>query len=889
MALKDAQPRAILLKDYKPPEFFIDKTELYISLREGQTEVTATLHIRRADKACGANSDLVLDGEALVLREIRLDDEPLDERAYQLRDDGLIIFSVPDTFRLTTRVVIEPEKNTTLEGLYKSSDMYCTQCEAEGFRKITYYLDRPDVLAEFTTTLEADKDRYPVLLSNGNPVASGEIDGNRHYVTWHDPFMKPAYLFAAVAGDLHCIEDSFTTCSGREIALRVYVRDGDSDKCRHAIGALKDAMAWDERVYGREYDLDIFMIVAVSDFNMGAMENKGLNIFNTSCVLAHPEITTDAAFQRVAAVVAHEYFHNWSGNRVTCRDWFQLSLKEGFTVFRDAEFSADMDSRTVKRVQDVNLLRTLQFAEDAGPTAHPVQPASYMEISNFYTLTVYEKGAEVVRMIHTLLGPETFRAGSDLYFNRFDGQAVTIEDFIACMSEVSGRDFTQFTRWYRQAGTPQLHVAGRYDAANKTFELDIEQSCPETPENKEKQPFLIPLRMGLVGQDGDLPLFVDGITDGEPELLLEITEKSHTFAFRQVEEPPIPSLLRGLSAPVKLHYSYQPHELKHLMTRDSDGFNRWEASNRLAVGVLRSLQENHLSREQLVLDDMIVEAFRTLLNETREDIDTDKAMVALMLNLPSENYLAEISEVIAVDAIHTARQFALRELGSSLGDMFLNTYEANRSVLPYQATGLQVGQRSLKNIALHYLMHGKAAQGLALARSQFQQATNMTDMSAALTSLVNSAVATREGAADDALDQFYKKWRSESLAVDLWLQIQACCALPGGLDRIKDLMNHEAFNIRNPNRVRALIGAFCSNNAINFHREDGAGYVFLAEVILELDQLNPQIAARLVTPLTKWRRFPSNYSEMMRAQLTHLVSQPALSKDVYEIVSKSLA
>lgn len=887
--LRDAQPKVIHLKDYRPPEYLIDETKLHIQLNDEETLVTATLVMRRNPlDTKRATAELVLDGQELELRKVLLNDLELEPEDYRVSTDHLTIFSVPEAFKLETVVTIKPQNNTSLEGLYKSSKMYCTQCEAEGFRKITYYLDRPDVMAEFTTTIEADKARFPILLSNGNPIAQGELDNGRHWVTWHDPFKKPAYLFAMVGGDLACIKDSFTTMSDRDIELRIYVEEKDLDKCDHAMASLKSAMTWDEEVYGREYDLDIFMIVAVDDFNMGAMENKGLNIFNTSCVLANPETTTDAGFQRVEAVVAHEYFHNWSGNRVTCRDWFQLSLKEGFTVFRDSQFSSDMGPPTVKRVEDVNLLRTMQFAEDGGPTAHPVQPASFMEISNFYTLTIYEKGAEIVRMIHTLLGEKEFRGGSDLYFDRHDGQAVTIEDFVAAMTEVSGRDFTQFQNWYRQAGTPRLVIKGEYNAVQKTYRLDIKQSCPGTPECDKKEPFLIPLRMGLVGSEGDLPLYTENIIKGETTTVLEISDIEQTIIFEQIPEPPVPSFLRGFSAPVKLDFPYSRDDLVHLMSHDSDGFNRWESCNQLALSVLQELIESYLSGAKLSLDVRLIEAYRGLLTDT----SIDKAMVALMLNLPTEAYLSEVAEVIQVEAIHEARLFARCTLGQVLEEEFLQVYKTINEDLKkqqYSATGEQIAQRSLRNIALSYLMQSGGGMALGLARQQFEAADNMTDSSAALSALVNSAAALEKGFAEATLQDFYQRWKHEPLVVNLWFQLQALCVLPGGLDRVQTLLSNDAFDINNPNKVRAVIGAFGMGNAINFHIADGAGYTFLADQILTLDKLNPQIASRLVTPLTKWRKYPEDRANLMKAQLERLLSEPTLSKDAYEIVNKSLA
>ncbi len=884
MAMRDAQARVTRLRDYRAPDFLIDRTELHFDLRPGETLVRATLALRANPGHPVRARELRLHGEGLQLRELALDGRALAPAEYSYTDGELVIPDVPAAFELSSTVVIHPEANTSLEGLYQSRGLYCTQCEAEGFRKITFYLDRPDVLAEFTTTIEADQGAFPVLLSNGNPVAEGAAPGGRHWVTWHDPFQKPAYLFALVAGDLACMEDSFTTASGRNVALRIHVEPKDLDKLDHAMVSLKQAMAWDERVYGREYDLDIFMIVAVDDFNMGAMENKGLNIFNTSCVLAHPETTTDLGFQRVEAVVAHEYFHNWSGNRVTCRDWFQLSLKEGFTVFRDSEFSADMGSRTIKRVEDVNLLRTAQFAEDSGPTAHPVQPDAYQEISNFYTVTIYEKGAEVVRMIHTLLGPDAFRRGCDLYFERHDGAAVTIEDFVAAMAEASGRDFSRFMHWYRQAGTPRVAVRGDYDAIAQTYRLDFTQSCPPTPECADKAPFQIPIRLGLVGRNGDLPLHVSGLAEGATDIVFELTESAQSLLFERVGEAPIPSLLRGFSAPVKLAFDYDRDELVQLLRRDSDGFNRWEAGNRLAVGILQELIADDLAGRPLALDARLVEAYRELLTDT----SLDPALVAHILTLPGEAYLSELADTIEVEATHRARQFARRELAQQLRPEFEALYTRSRSAEPYRANAEQIARRSLHNLALAYLLQLEVPELIDRAWQQFDQADNMTDTNAALVSLLNNPAPQAQDHAREALGRYYARWQSESLVVNQWFQMQAWCVLPGGLDRVRALLAHPAFDLRNPNKVRSVIGAFSAGNPVNFHRADGAGYAFLVEQVLTLDAMNPQIAARLLTPLTRWRKYPQARAGAMRAALEQVLAVPELSKDSFEIASKAL-
>ncbi|WIO75412.1 aminopeptidase N [Porticoccaceae bacterium LTM1] len=882
--MKDAQPKTIFLKDYQPPNYLIDTTDLRVELEEQGAAVFAKLNMRRNSDA-PAGTELVLHGVDLELRELKIDGRALTPGEYFTEEETLTIKEVPAEFVLESEVYIKPQENTSLEGLYKSDGMFCTQCEAEGFRKITYFIDRPDVMSEFTTTVVGDKASCPVLLSNGNPVDKGDLDGDRHFVTWHDPFKKPSYLFALVAGDLEYIEDTFTTMSGREIELRIFVEEKDIDKCDHAMVSLKKSMAWDEEVYGREYDLDIFMIVAVDAFNMGAMENKGLNIFNTSAVLAKQETTTDAAFQRVEAIVAHEYFHNWSGNRVTCRDWFQLSLKEGFTVFRDAEFSADMGSRVVKRVEDVSMLRTAQFSEDAGPMAHPVQPASFIEISNFYTLTVYEKGCEVVRMYHTLLGPELFREGTDLYFDRHDGEAATIDDFARCMEEVSGRDLTQFKRWYSQAGTPRLKVTGEYDAAAQTYTLNFEQSCPATPESAEKQTFLIPVTVGLVGKDGDLPLTLrdSGTDETFTDIVLEVTEREQSFVFENVTEQPVPSLLRDFSAPVKLSFPYSREDLVFLMSRDSDGFNRWDACQTLATQILQGLVEDRRAGRAMELADDLVEAFRAVLN----DESLDPAMVALMLRLPSEAYLAEEAEEIHVDDIHAAREFVRTQLAQLLSDEFRAAYANNQVEESYQPSAEQIAKRSLKNVALSYLMLADD-NAVAMTREQYDNATNMTDSSAALALLVHSERDQAKQPAAEMLAGFYQKWQKEPLVVNQWFTLQATAPQAGAVERVRELMKHPAFDIKNPNKVRSLVGAFCANNHIHFHRADGAGYQLLADVVLELNTLNPQIAARLLAPLTKWKRQVSSRQHLMREQLSRILAEPKLSKDVYEVVSKSL-
>jgi aminopeptidase N len=894
--MRDAQPGAIYLKDYQPPAYLIDQTELHFELHEDYTLVSSRLHLRR-NTHTGPETALQLHGEGLELLAVTLDGRALGEGAgegnghhYTLVEDSLEIQGVPAEFVLECRNRIRPQENTSLEGLYKSHTMFCTQCEAHGFRKITYYLDRPDVMSVFTVTIEADLERYPVLLSNGNLSLAKNLDHGRHLTTWHDPFPKPAYLFAMVAGDLKYIQDSFRTCGGRDVCLRIYVEEKDLAKCDHAMLALKHSMRWDEEVYGREYDLDIFNIVAVDDFNMGAMENKSLNIFNTSCVLCSAETTTDRGFQTVEAIVAHEYFHNWSGNRVTCRDWFQLSLKEGFTVFRDSEFSADMGSRTVKRIEDVTVLRTAQFAEDAGPMAHPVRPDSVIEINNFYTLTVYEKGAEVVRMIHTLLGAEAFRKGSDLYFARHDGQAVTCEDFVRAMEDASGVDLGQFRNWYSQAGTPLLRVRDDYDADSKRYTLQVEQSCPGTPGQPDKAPMVIPLAMGLLGDAGNLPLRLadspaDPETSDNTHCVLTVNQPSHTFVFEDVGERPVPSLLRGFSAPVRLDYDFSKADLYALMSRDSDGFVRWDSAQALATRVIHEVEQQlqqGVQEQEVVVDPLLAEACGALL----DDQSLDAAMVAEMLMLPGENYLAELASQAGganVDTIHSAREAVRVAIAGVCGDALLHCYRRLATTAAYSPDAAQIAARSLRNTCLDFLVCA-GPRYLELASRQFADAHNMTDRLAALRAIAFYGDDTTR---DAALDTFYRDWRHEALVVNQWFQLQASIPVGDALGRVRGLLSHPDFDLRNPNKVRAVVGVFANQNPINFHRLDGEGYRLLADKVVELNSLNPQIASRLLTPLTKWRNY-SGRAQLMRGQLERLAATPSLSSDVFEVVTKSL-
>ena len=879
---KDAAPKPTYLKDYRPPAYRTEATALEFDLHEGQTTVRSRLQIRRCADA-EPDAPLLLDGQDLELVSIRLDGRPLSGNQYQTDAEGLQVRGLPQAFELELVTRIKPEENTALEGLYKSSGMYCTQCEAQGFRKITYYQDRPDVLSRFTTSISADAERHPVMLANGNLVADRTV-GGRRTVTWEDPFPKPSYLFALVAGDLACMTDQFTTMGGRQVRLEIYSEPHNIGQCEYAMGALKRAMRWDEQTFGREYDLDIYMIVAVEDFNMGAMENKGLNVFNTSCVLASPDTAVDAAYQRVEAVIAHEYFHNWSGNRVTCRDWFQLSLKEGFTVFRDAEFSSDMHSRTVKRIKDVSLLRTVQFAEDSGPLAHSVRPDSYIEISNFYTPTVYEKGAEVVGMMRRLVGREGFRKGCDLYFQRHDGQAVTTEDFVRAMEDANEIDLRQFRLWYVQAGTPELAVRTAW--RDGTFSIDIRQSCPPTPRQPDKQPMHIPLLIGLLDADGreladaDLALESDARTERRgASLLLHLRDAQTSLQVRGLREAPQLSFLRGFSAPVRVRYPRSAEALAFLAGHDGDGFARWDAMQSLLLGELDSLRDGG-EVSQLVLD-----LFAGLIAEARkaEDAETG-AQLREMLSPPSEGYVFEQSERIDVEGIIGARDRLIATLAETLAEAWLELYEAMGPQGPYAPTPLGMARRGLRNLALGFL--SKSATDAANARlaTHLETADNLTDRLAALGEIVDSAAFPDQ---ERVLSAFYDRWRHESLVVNQWLQVQAA-SRRSDAQAVARLEDHPGFDLRNPNKLRALYGAFGQRNNRNFHAADGAGYDFLASRLADLDARNPQVAARLLRPLIRWRKFDGNRQALMRGALERIRAKEALSKDVFEVVSKAL-
>lgn len=863
----------IYLQDYQVPPFLIETVNLEFELEEDVTKVKSQLKIIRNPAAnSSASHDLVLNGSSLTLKSISLNGKTLDALQYRVTEDALTIYAVPEHFALEITTWIKPQENTELNGLYKSSGNFCTQCEAEGFRRITYFLDRPDVMAQYSTTIIADEKRYPVLLSNGNLIASGKFENGKHWAKWEDPFKKPSYLFALVAGDLECIEDFFVTQSGRRVALKIFVEKGNRDKCAHAMQAVKKAMRWDEEKFGREYDLDIYMIVAVSDFNMGAMENKGLNIFNTKYVLAKSDTATDEDYIHVESVIAHEYFHNWTGNRITCRDWFQLSLKEGLTIFRDQSFTADTTSETVARIKDVNELRTVQFPEDAGPLAHPVRPDSYIEINNFYTSTIYNKGAEVIRMMKTILGPDSFRQGMDLYFQRHDGQAVTIEDFVKAMEDASGIDLTQFRFWYTQAGTPQLEVKDHYDTANQIYSLTIKQSCAATPGQATKQAFHIPVKLGLLDNQGKEIL----------NTLLQVKKSEETFQFNQVASHPIPSLLRSFSAPVKINYDYSNHAFGLLFKHDTDLFNRWEAGQKYAINVILRLISQYQEQSTFSVEDDFVEAFRYVI----QTMQSDKLFLAELLVLPSERYLAEQLKTIDPDAIHQAREYLANTLAMQLKEDLLKVYHDNHDVNKSHVFSMEeVAKRRLKNICLAYLMRLKETSLHEIGKKQFKDAIayNMTDAMAALRCLSN-VMEER----DTAFNDFYTKWQHDPLVVDKWLSLQAESKLPDTLEKIKILLQHPAFDLKNPNKVYALVGGFCFRNPAQFHRVSGEGYELLADLVIKLDLLNPTVSARMVKALTGWKRYDVIRQNLMREQLERILQHKKISKDVYEIVSKSI-
>ncbi|MFG1412843.1 aminopeptidase N [Xanthobacter sp. VTT E-85241] len=876
--MREAEPQPVRLADYHPPEWLVDTVDLDILLHPTATRVVSRLALRR-NPAGTAGAPIALDGDGLTLVRVAINGAPLAGGAYEATPQALVIPAPPaDRLMLEIETLVDPTANTQLMGLFRTSANYCTQCEPEGFRRITYFPDRSDVLAVYTTRIEADKDEAPILLGNGNLEKNGPIAGtNRHYAVWHDPWPKPSYLFALVGGKLDKVPSHFVTASGRPVELGIYVEPGKADRAAYAMDALKRSMRWDEQAFGREYDLDVFNIVAVSDFNMGAMENKGLNVFNDKYVLATPETATDADYANIEAIIAHEYFHNWSGNRITCRDWFQLCLKEGLTVFRDQEFSSDQRSRPVKRIADVRLLKAQQFTEDAGPLSHPVRPQVYREINNFYTATVYEKGAEVVRMLKTLLGEEGFRAGMDLYFTRHDGHAATIEDFLKCFADATGRDLDAFALWYAQAGTPRLEVTGAYDAAAGTFRLDVAQSTPPTPGQSEKQPLVIPLALGLVGPNGsDMPLVLEDGTQVQ-DGVLEITAPRQSFVFTGIGTRPVASLNRGFSAPVNLSSNLTSEDLVFLAAHDSDPFNRFDALQGLAFALLKDGARTGTLPDPKAL----VEAARLLLS----DATLDPAFKAQALALPGEAEVArELARNVNPDAVFAARKTLRKAFAEGLGDLFAEAYAALGTPGPYAPDAASAGRRALRNLSLDYLTLPGTPQALARAVAQFEAADNMTDRFAALAVLSQHDTPERT----QALDAFFRRFENDPLVIDKWLSLQAMIPETGTLERVKRLSLMPFFSMTNPNRVRALIGAFATGNATQFNRADGAGYDFLVEVVLGLDGTNPQVASRMLSAFKTWRQLEAGRAAHAERALRRVAETPGLSEDVADIAMRSL-
>ncbi len=876
--MKTKQPMPVYRKDYKEYNYLINKLHLTFELFEKHTIVTSEASYHK--KIVQDDSSLFLFGEELELLGLFIDGVEINKDGFSRDAKSLVIKDVPENFSLKVVSKIFPDNNKSLEGLYKSSGNYCTQCEAEGFRKITYFPDRPDVLTKFTTRIEADKTKYPQMLSNGNFVESGKLNNNRHYVLWHDPYPKPSYLFALVAGKLVCINDSFVTQSGKKVDLKIFVEERNKNRCGHAMASIKQAMRWDEDTYGLEYDLDQFMVVAVDDFNMGAMENKGLNIFNSKYVLSTPETATDQDYMGIQGVIGHEYFHNWTGNRVTCRDWFQLSLKEGLTVFRDQEFSSDLNSRPVKRIEDVKVLRNFQFKEDSSPMAHSVRPDSYLEINNFYTATVYNKGAEVIRMMNTILGPENFRKGMDLYFERHDGQAVTCDDFANAMSDASKIDLSQFKNWYSQAGTPRLQVSHEWVEKTKVLQITIKQTCSDSPGQKQKKPFYMPIKLGILSADGIDLLYEQG---GEQTVFL--TEQEQIFTFDNITEKPILSFLRDFSAPVHVEPFQTTTELATLMKHDSNLYNRWEAGNRFATDTILNLIEH--VQENKTFDTEEGESFVEAVSYSLQHNRADPSLLSHTLQLPAETTIAQEMDIIDPDSLHLVRKYVKQQIAVKNKNLFCEIVKENSADVEYDLSAEATGKRRLKNVALSYItaIEPLDPEIVELCLRYYYDAKNMTDTIAALSCLVNIDHPGRQ----EVLSDFYEKWQTDPLILDKWFAVQAVSQLPETLTQVKKLLSDPMFSMENPNKVRSLIGMFCSANHFRFHENSGDGYRFLAEKILELDPFNPQIAARLVGPLISWRRYDKNRQNLMKETLKRIVNAKNISGDVFEIASKSLA
>ena len=870
---------AVYRKDYTPYPWLLGNVRLKFEIEDEQTRVFASLSFSPNPAAKNADS-IELDGQDMELLAVAVDGKTLERGQYELGPEKLLVRGIDGACTLDLEILIRPQDNTALEGLYPSGNFLLTQCEAEGFRKISYFPDRPDVMTTFDVTIIADRARYPVLLSNGNAVDSGELEDGRHWVRWVDPFAKPSYLFALVAGDLACVEDRFSTRSGREVVLRFYVEKENADQCGHAMESLIKAMKWDEERFGLEYDLDIYHVVATNDFNMGAMENKSLNIFNSKYVLASPETATDSDYQGIESVIGHEYFHNWTGNRVTCRDWFQLTLKEGLTVFRDQEFTSDMQSRAVKRIQDARFLRSRQFPEDAGPMAHPIRPDKFFEINNFYTMTVYQKGAEIIRMYHTLLGEEGFQAGMKLYFERHDGRAVTCDDFLAAMADASGQDLELFSRWYGQSGTPVVEAKGDYDPSLQTYTLHLSQHTPATSEQADKQALLIPVKVGLISRTGrELPLRLKGAAEAaKTSALLIMDADSKSFVFEGVPEQPIPSLLRDFSAPVRLDFAYKKQDLATLMAHDSNAFVRWEAAQLLAQEAILQNVARHAAGESLLLDSGLEQAFGKLLS----DHAADPALVAEAITLPGEDYLAELVDVVDVEGIHQARNYVKSQIAARLETQLEGLYRLLEDKGAYSKAPAAMARRSLRNACLSYLL--ETAGGAGLAATQLAGSDNMTDTLAALGGLVWKKAPT----APQALEAFEDRWRHDALVMDKWFSIQASVPGAATVERVRDLMEHPAFSIRNPNKVRSLIGVFTTLNPTGFHAADGSGYRFLSDRVIELDRINPQVAARMAGAFNQWTRYGMDQRRFVKMELERIAAVEGLSGNVSEIVNNAL-
>lgn len=865
-------PQAKHRHDYRAPDYTITDIDLTFVLDAGTTRVTAVSQVKRLGNT---GAPLRLDGGDLTLVSLNIDGQ--DWPHYQLEEGALTLTNLPETFLLKIVNDIHPDKNTALEGLYKSGEALCTQCEAEGFRHITWYLDRPDVLARFTTTLIAEQERYPYLLSNGNRIDGGELEDGRHWTKWEDPFPKPCYLFALVAGDFDVLRDSFKTRSGRDVALEIFVDRGNLDRADWAMTSLKNSMKWDEERFGLEYDLDIFMIVAVDFFNMGAMENKGLNVFNSKYVLAKAETATDKDYLGIEAVIGHEYFHNWTGNRVTCRDWFQLSLKEGLTVFRDQEFSSDLGSRAVNRIDNVRIMRGAQFAEDASPMAHPIRPEHVIEMNNFYTLTVYEKGSEVIRMMHTLLGEENFQKGIQLYFERHDGSAATCDDFVQAMEDASSVDLSQFRRWYSQSGTPVLSVRDDYNPELEQYTLHVTQMTPPTADQKQKLPLHIPLDIELYDGEGNvIPLQ----HNGHPvHHVLNVTEEFQSFVFDKVYFQPVPSLLREFSAPVKLDYNWSDAQLTFLMRHARNDFARWDAAQSLLATYIKLNVVRYQQGQSLSLPLHVADAFRAVLLEE----NSDPALMALILTLPTENEIAELFDIIDPEAIAEVRESLLRTLATELADEWLAVYNAYHCT-EYRIDHADIGKRALKNVCLTYLAFGDAKLAEKLVISQFKKANNMTDSLAAMVASVAAKLACR----DELLAAFDERWHQDGLVMDKWFALQATSPAEDVLSRVRALLSHRSFTLSNPNRIRSLIGAFASGNPAAFHAKDGSGYQFLVEILADLNTRNPQVAARMIEPLIRLKRYDADRQALMRSALEQLKGLEKLSGDLYEKITKAL-